>query len=145
MEKVQILVHSVIEDKLNLQLSKEKTKVTTFKDGFDFLGFHINNKYFTIRTKSVERFRDKIRNLTTRSHNFSSSVIIKINRVIRGYANYHNTDFSNVKAQFISLDQFTRKRLRCMKKTRISRNDNFRIRNKFFRKKGLLFLYDFVS
>ncbi|MDY6933131.1 MAG: hypothetical protein SVZ03_02780, partial [Spirochaetota bacterium] len=38
-----------------------------------------------------------------------------------------------------------RRRLRCMKKKRISVKDNLRIPNRFFQKKGLVSLYSFVS
>ena len=140
-EKALELVQSVIEDKLSLKLSPEKTEITSFKKGFEFLGFFISVNGASMRTKSVEKLKDKIKTLTVRSHNFSDETIRKINRVTRGIANYYLTDFSTVKYQFFKIDARIRKRLRCMKKKRISVNDNYRIRNRFFERKGLISLY----
>jgi len=143
-EKARDLVQHVIEGKLQLKLSPEKTKITTFDQGFDFLGFHFSHNGVTMRAKSVEKLKEKIRNLTIRSHNFSAEVILSLNRVTRGVANYYATEFSTVKTQFFKLDQMTRRRLRCMKQKRISGNDNHRIPNRYFERKGLLSLYALV-
>lgn len=143
-EKARDLVQHVIEGKLQLKLSPEKTKITTFDQGFDFLGFHFSRSGVTIRTKSVERLKEEIRNLTIRSHNFSAEVILSLNRVTRGVANYYATEFSTVKTQFFKLDQMIRRRLRCMKQKRISGNDNHRIPSHYFERKGLLSLYALV-
>jgi retron-type reverse transcriptase len=89
-----VLVQHVIEGKLQLKLSPKKTKITTFEEGFDFLGFHFSRSGVTMRRKSVERLKEKIRNLTIRSHNFSAEVILRLNRVTRGVANYYATEFS---------------------------------------------------
>jgi group II intron reverse transcriptase/maturase len=143
-EKARDLVQHVIEGKLQLRLSPEKTKITTFEEGFDFLGFHFSRSGVTMRAKSVEKLKEKIRNLTIRSHNFSAEVILSLNRVTRGVANYYATDFSTVKTQFFKLDQMIRRRLRCMKQKRISGNDNHRIPSRYFERKGLLSLYALV-
>ena len=143
-EKALVLVRNVIEVKLQLKLSPEKTKITSFREGFDFLGFHFSHNGVTMRAKSVEKLKDNFRNLTTRSHNFSGEVIEKINRVTRGAANYYATEFSTTKTQFFKLDQMIRRRLRCMKKKRISGNDN-RIPNRYFERRGLLALYAFAA
>jgi RNA-directed DNA polymerase len=137
LEKAYALVREVIENKLGLQLSREKTKLTTFTQGFDFLGFHFSHSAITVRTKAVERLKDKIRSMTIRKHNCSEDLINKISRVTRGYANYYATDFSNVKEQFRTLDEFIRGRLRCMKTKRITRYNNRKIPNRFFEKRGL--------
>ena len=134
-EKAYGLVQSVIEGKPGLKLSPEKTKITSFVRGFDFLGFHFSRRGTSIRTKSVEKLKEKIRTLTTRSHNLDKDVIKKINQVTRGYVNYYATEFSTVKQQFAKLDEFIRRRLRCMKKKRISNNDNFRIPNRYFERR----------
>lgn len=41
-----------------------------------------------LRPKSVRKFKDKIRELTPRKHNFEAKVIVKLNRVIGGTARY---------------------------------------------------------
>jgi RNA-directed DNA polymerase len=144
-EKAFDLVRAVIEDKLQLQLSEEKTKITSFAKGFDFLGFHFSKGSVTIRAKSVEKMRDKIRELTVRSHNFSDDLVKRINRVTRGYFNYYATDFSNVLWQFTSLDEMIRRRLRSMKTKRISPFDNWKIPNRFFERRGLFCLREAVQ
>ena len=73
---------------LGLALSAEKTKMTTFRKGFAFLGFDIAARSVKVRPKSVEKFKDKIRELTPRKQNLDAKVITKINQVVRGTANY---------------------------------------------------------
>ena len=91
-----------------------------------------------MRDKSKEKFVEKIKQLTIRSHNLNPEVIKKINQVIRGTANYFYTEFSTVNTQFRVLDCFVRRRLRCMKTKRISRTDNTQILNKHLKQMGLL-------
>ena len=127
---------------LGLTLSTEKTKATKFREGFAFLGFAISSWSVTMRPKAVEQFKTKIRELTPRSHNLDARVIEKLNRVIRGTANYFATTFADVGDRFRGLDRWRRMRLRCMKYKRKSRADNRRIRLERFRRLGLLFLSD---
>jgi RNA-directed DNA polymerase len=130
---------------LGLTLSAEKTKTTQFREGFAFLGFDISSWSIAMRPKSVEKFKTKVRELTPRSHNLDARVIEKLNRVIRGTANYFATTFSDVGDCFRGLDRWIRMRLRCMKYKRKSRADNGRIRLERFRRLGLLFLSDLRS
>ena len=67
----------------------------------------------------------------------------KLNRVIRGTANYFAAPFASCRWQFHNLDAFVRRRLRSMKSKRISKRDNFRLRNRHLRRLGLLSLLDF--
>ena len=127
---------------LGLTLSAEKTKTTQFREGFAFLGFDISSWSITMRPKAVEKFKTKVRELTPRSHNLDARVIVKLNRVIRGTANYFATTFADVGDRFRGLDRWIRMRLRCMKYKRKSRADNGRIRLERFRRLGLLFLSD---
>ena len=127
---------------LGLTLSAEKTKQSKFREGFTFLGFAISSWSVTMRPKSVEKFKTKIRDLTPRHHNLDQDVITKLNRVIRGTANYFVTPYSEVGALFRGLDRWIRMRLRCMKYKRKSRADNGRFRLRYFRSMGLLSLSD---
>jgi group II intron reverse transcriptase/maturase len=127
---------------LGLRLSAEKTRMTKFREGFAFLGFAISSWSVTMRPKSVENFKTKIRDLTPRHHNLDPEVITKLNRVIRGMANYFATTYSDVGDLFRGLDRWIRMRLRCMKFKRKSRADNGRFRLRYFRSMGLLFLTD---
>jgi len=127
---------------LGLTLSPEKTKTTEFRDGFAFLGFAISAWSVTMRPKAVEKFKDKVRELTPRNHNLDATVIRKLNSVIRGTANYFATSFSHVGDRFRGLDRWIRMRLRCMKFKRKSRADNGRMRLQHIRRLGLCFLTD---
>ena len=129
---------------LGLQLSPEKTKVTRFMDGFQFLGFEITHRARRMRPKSVEKFKDRMRELTIRSHNLDAAAVTKINSVIRGVARYFATPFSTITKQFKNLDTWLRSRLRSMKFKRKSRKDNFRLLIKHLQRLGMIWLSDFV-
>jgi group II intron reverse transcriptase/maturase len=130
----------VVLTSLGLSLSAEKTKMTTFRQGFAFLGFDIGAWSVKMRAKSVEKFKDKIRELTPRHQNLDAKVVTKINQVVRGTANYFGTDFSNCRSLFRTLDRWIRMRIRCMKFKRKRTTDNWRLRLKHLRNLGLLCL-----
>ena len=134
------LVTQLLEQRLGLLLSPEKTKVTRFHEGFIFLGFDIKSNFVRMRTKSVENFKTKVRRITQRSHNLDAEVVEQLNRVIRGTANYFATPWSHCGNAYRSLDRWIRMRLRCMKFKRKSGKDNLRLRLKHIRNLGLLSL-----
>ena len=127
---------------IGLTLSAEKTKVTEFREGFAFLGFVLTSRTVRMRDKSVQKFKDKIRELTLRSHNLDAKVVEKVNAVVRGTANYFATSFSNVKDRFRTLDRWVRMRLRCMKSKCKRLSDNWRTHEKHLRNLGFVFLTD---
>jgi RNA-directed DNA polymerase len=140
------LVRNVLERELGLQLSPEKTKITTYGKGYDFLGFHLSARSRRMRDKSVQKFKSKVRELTPRHHNLDGKVVAKLNRVIRGTANYFATAFSTCRWAFQKLDSWLRMRLRCMKWKRKSYNDNGKLRVRYFRRRlGLLTLEEFCT
>ena len=61
-----------LQDRLGLRLHPEKTRVVSVTEGFEFLGFHYFRDPRTgvlckeVRRKSVQRFRDAIRERTPR-------------------------------------------------------------------------------
>jgi group II intron reverse transcriptase/maturase len=142
-EEALAVVQRLLEDRLGLSLSPEKTRVTRFHEGFAFLGFDIKSCFVRIRAKSVENFKAKVREVTRRSHNLDAEVVVRLNRIIRGTANYFATPWSYCGDAYRSLDRWIRMRLRCMKFKRKSGEDNFRLRLKHFRHMGLLSLSDF--
>ena len=125
-------------DGMKLEMSPEKTKISHFSKGFDFLGFTIKSRSIRMKTKSMEKFKNNVRNITTRSHNLDRNVIKKLNRVIRGTVNYFGTRFSTMNITFFKLDRWIRKRIRCMKHKRIWQTDNWRCTIKHIGKMGLL-------
>ena len=140
------LVTRVLEGKLGLHLSPEKTAVTTYGKGYEFLGFFLSSRSRRMREKSVQKFKAKVRELTVRKHNLDAEVIVKLNRVIRGTANYFATAFSTCRWKFQKLDSWVRMRLRCMKRKRKTPNDNVKLRVRYFRHKlGLLTLEEFCT
>src|SRR6266550_4105154 len=65
---------------LGLHLSAEKTRITTFGKGYSFLGFVLARRSRRMRPKSVQKFQDKVRELTVRSHNLDAQVMEELNR-----------------------------------------------------------------
>ena len=59
---------------MQLQVNPEKTKISHFKEGFNFLGFAISSWGVNMRAKSKEKFKEKIREVTQRSHNLDQKV-----------------------------------------------------------------------
>jgi len=143
-EQALAFVDETLHSHLSLQLSLAKSSVTSFFRGFDFLGFHFSANFISIRQKSVEKLKDNIRVVTVRSHNLDQHTIQAVNRIIAGFANYFAAPFANVKSQLHRLDQWVRKRIRCIKFKRISRFDNRRLLIKHLRRLGLLSFCDFV-
>ena len=137
--EAQVLVRDHLTSR-GLTLSPEKTRLTKFREGFAFLGFAISSWSVRMRPKAVEKFKAKIRGLTTRSHNLDDGVFKKLNQVIRGTANYFATTFSKCGDLFRGLDRWIRMRLRCMKFKRKRRTDNGRLRLYHFQARGLLSL-----
>ena len=139
------LVKHVMED-MGLRLSPDKTEITTFGKGYEFLGFVLSSRSRRMRDKSVKKFKAKIRELTERKRNMDAEAIKKLNRVIRGTANFFATRFSTCRWEFQKLDSWIRMRLRCMKLKRKNYNDNGKLRVTYFRHKlGLLSLEQFCT
>ena len=129
---------------LGLQLSPEKTRITTFGKGYSFLGFVLSSQARRMRPKSLQKFKDKVRMLTIRHHNFEAEVIVeKLNRVLQGTARYFATSFSTCRWLFQKLDSWIRMRLRCMKFKRKRASDNYKLRNRTFHKLGLFSMEQF--
>ena len=143
-ESALVFIKSIIENDLELELSPEKTKISSSGNGFNFLGFFIKRGRTEMGDKAKEKFKTKVRMITTRSHNYSKETVEKLNRVTRGTLNYFVTPFSNSR-QFKKLDEWIRKRLRCMKYKRISKRDNIRLKVKALRKTGFLMCLDLFA
>jgi RNA-directed DNA polymerase len=98
-----------VEEFLNereLELSPEKTRITHIDEGFDFLGQNIR-KYkgkllIKPSRKNVKAMLDKVRKIIKTSGPLSAGqLIVRLNPILRGWANYHRhvvskRTFSNV-------------------------------------------------
>lgn len=141
---LELVTHVMTE--LGLSLSLQKTKIASYGRGYDFLGFHLSSQSRTMRTKSLEKFKTKIRELTRRCNNLDSQVIEKLNQVIRGTANYFATKFSTCVKLYQKLDKWIRMRVRYMKFKRKVIFDRYRLKLRHFDNKlGLLRLLDFTD
>ena len=138
-------VDKVLRNELGLTLSPNKTKVTSFLKGFDFLGFRVSKRRISIREKSIEKLKARVRLLTIRSHNLCADVFRELNRVFIGYAHYFAASFASVADQFRLLDHWIRARIRSMKFKGISRGYNRRWSNKLIARLGLVSLYGFLT
>jgi group II intron reverse transcriptase/maturase len=142
LKEARTLVEQTLTE-LGLTLSADKTTLTTFGQGFTFLGFEVSSRAVRMRAQSVEKFKTSVRDLTQRRRNLDAGVVAKLNAVVRGVAHYFATGFSTVAHQFRQLDRWLRMRLRCMKRKRKSLRDNLRVRLKHLRRLGVLYLSDF--
>ena len=92
-EEVKPLVESFLKER-GLELSTEKTHITRIEDGFDFLGQNVRDYGGTILVKpsrkNVATFLEKVRGIIKASkHVTAGHLIVNLNPVIRGWANYH--------------------------------------------------------
>lgn len=137
-EKALLIVKKCVEDDLGLTLHPEKTTVTSFYEGFNFLGYYVNSRTIRMSAKAVERFKNKIRDATIRCHNLDQYVVVKVNRIIRGTLNYFCMPFSSCLGQYNEIDKWIRRRIRCMKYKRIRLSDNRRLRNRSIARVGFV-------
>ena len=138
-------VDTCLRNELALSLSPNKTQVVSFVKGFDFLGFRISKRRISIRNKSIEKLKARVRLLTIRSHNLCSEVFRELNRVFIGYAHYFAAPFASVADQLRLLDHWVRARIRSMKFKGISRGYNRRWSNKLIARLGLVSLYGLLT
>jgi RNA-directed DNA polymerase len=127
-----------------LVLHPEKTHIGNCMvegEGFEFLGYRFEAGTSWVRRKSIQKFRDRIRELTSRVGGKSiQDVISKLNPVLRGWCNYFK---SVTKYTLGTFDSFVRRRLRAIIERQKKRRSfgagccNQKIPNKFFADKGL--------
>ncbi len=110
-------------------------------EGFEFLGYRFEAGTSWVRRKSIQKFRDRIRQETSRVCGKSLDAVIgKLNPILRGWCNY----FKGVtKYTLGTFDSFVRRRLRAIIERQNKRRSfgagwcNQKIPNKFFASKGL--------
>jgi RNA-directed DNA polymerase len=128
------LARQVLEGHWGLRLHPEKTRVVSVAHGFEFLGYH----YYADRTgklrkgvrrKSVQRFRERLRQLAPRLRNQRlpksqaatstrlarnrrlREMIVKINRYLEGWHGYFKEVWGSQR-YFRSFDEYVRRRIR---------------------------------
>ena len=128
-ERALQLAQRFLREELGVELHAQKTRIVHVRQGFEFLGYKIKrgkgyklpaskrrsgtnrqNLYVIPREKSVNRFRDQIRQLTRRKAPVTlPEMIDQINPVIRGWGNYYRK--AHVRQLFNRLDRWVERRL----------------------------------
>ena len=120
---------------LGLRLAPDKTRTVHLDEGFDFLGFTIRRQrkrgttkhyvYTTPSNKAIQKVKDKVKTKTYRStrHQNLDTLILSLNRSLRGWANYFRYGVS--KAIFSAVDQHAWQRL--MRWTRLKYQGRHRL------------------
>jgi RNA-directed DNA polymerase len=132
-----------------LTLHPEKTRVGDCRqpgEGFDFLGYRFEAGRRHVRLKSLQRFKDTIRERTQRTRGQSLKyVIADINPILRGWFGYFKHAHPFI---FSTLDGLIRRRLRALLRKQEKRPgmglclaDHRRWPNAFFANAGLFALH----
>ena len=80
----------ILEEEMKLTVNKEKTSPTSLKESVTFLRFILRRKSVGIDPKKIQRFKDKVRELTKQNPvNPIETVIGKLNCYLRGWINYY--------------------------------------------------------
>ena len=113
-ERVMESITKFIEKKLRLKVNREKSKVDR-PWRIKYLGFSFyqtkGKVEIRIHPKSIEKFKDKIREITSRSNAMSMETrFLKLKQVIRGWVNYFK--IANMKRIAEKLDEWIRRRIR---------------------------------
>jgi len=131
-------------DRAGLVLHPSKTRLVDASQagGFDFLGYHFERGMKWPRQKSLEKFKEALRQKTRRLRPDSMRTIVEdVNRTTRGWMGYFKHSIANV---FPSLDGWVRRRLRTIQrkrhkgKGRARGRDHQRWPNAYFAELGLI-------
>jgi RNA-directed DNA polymerase len=101
-----------------LTLHPVKTRIVdaSQRGGFDFLGYHFERGHRWPRQKSMDKFRESIRQKTRRHDPRPMlQIIADVNRTMRGWFNYFQHSVCNV---FRPEDSWVRNRLRSIERKR---------------------------
>jgi RNA-directed DNA polymerase len=141
--------------RLKLTVNEEKTRMTTAREGFDFLGVHFRKKptrrdsgrcycYAWPSRRSMQRIRDKVRLATGVDGRPSlGEKIGQLNPILRGWGNYFRR--LNSTRHFAKVDYYVNERLwRWLRRKHGGRRSESTPPS-FLGKAGLYFLYGTVS
>ena len=101
---------------LTLHPTKTRLVDASQAGGFDFLGYHFERGYRWPRAKSLDKLKDKIRELTPRTHGHALEQIVgRLNATLRGW--FHYFKYSH-RTTFPRLDKWVRLRVRSILRRR---------------------------
>jgi len=111
-ERVYTSIEQFLAKKLKLKVNKEKSAVALVRER-KFLGYRIlNDGRLTVAPRSIQRAKDKIRELTWRNQGKSFGDVIKrLNMFLQGWFHYYK--LAETKTVWKALDEWTRRKLRC--------------------------------
>jgi RNA-directed DNA polymerase len=137
--KVKPIVESFLQER-GLKLSLEKTSITHLKDGFDFLGQNVRrypNGKLLIKPsrKSIRSLLARVKEIV-RKHlgGTAHRLVMQLNAVIRGWANYHRHVVS--KRIFARIDEQIFRLLWRWARHRHPRKGHRWIKDKYFERVG---------
>ena len=146
-EAIMAIMKNLLE-KLKLSLNEGKSRITTAKEGFDFIGFHFFRRYITRKgkevtilqpsRKAVKNFREKAKQILNRKNLAinEEEAVRRLNYLITGWTNYFNhsnaSRIYNILQRFIDWIFYKFVAYR-HKKRHLSISDN--IYNRVYRKK----------
>jgi NADH:ubiquinone oxidoreductase subunit len=118
---------------LKLQLSESKTRISDAWNGFEFLGFRIQANHVSISGKVIERFKERVRELTRRKQGrYVEAMFDRLHPVLRGWVGYYGP--AEATRLLSKLDAWMRMRVRAFKFKRKRRHDNHRLPTRRLRK-----------
>ena len=97
--EIKYLIVAFLKER-GLELSDDKTLITNINEGFDFLGWNFRKYKGKLLTKpskkSIKRFTETISQTLRKGMAWSQeNLISKLNPIIRGWTNYHNSVVSS--------------------------------------------------
>jgi group II intron reverse transcriptase/maturase len=126
---------------LGLSLHPVKTRLTDFASGFEFLGFRFRGSRVGVASRSIERFKNRVRQVTCRQQGRGlDAVLADLSSIMRGWAGY--VGCADVGDLFRSLDHWIRMRVRAFRLKRKCARDNLRLTNRRLERWGLPSLVD---
>jgi RNA-directed DNA polymerase len=143
-EVLETLRQWVAEAGLTLHPTKTRIVDASQKGGFGFLGYHFERGHRWPRQKSLDKFRETIREKTRRLNSRPMrEIVAEVNRTLQGWFQYFRHSVKNV---FAKEDQFVRQRLRTLQRKRhklqgrARGQDHQRWPNAYFAELGLISL-----
>jgi group II intron reverse transcriptase/maturase len=102
-----------LEGELKLAVNESKTHVAYSGEGVKFLGVEILTGYTRIQAVKVQRFQQRVKQLTRRGGGKPlSTILVDLNPVLRGFSQYFRV--ANCKRQLAGLMAWIRRRLRAI-------------------------------
>jgi RNA-directed DNA polymerase len=140
LEQVKSIVTTFLKER-GLELSKEKTVITSIYKGFNFLGFNFqkhSNRALLIKPAkdNIKKLRATIRETTKRNVATPTADLIKqLNPKLRGWANYYCHVVSS--RAFSAIDQEVFRSVWKWARHRHPKKSATWIKNQYFRQRGL--------